>query len=58
MLPLVVFLLLHRSDTTCPRGYIFVQGPDNSVVCEDPGDSNWLGAVALTEGRDLNERHR
>jgi hypothetical protein len=45
-------------SVVCPPGYIFVTGPDNSVVCESPNSTNWLGAVAMTEGRDLQHDWR
>lgn len=42
----------------CPPGYISTGGPDNSIVCESPNSTNWLGAVAMTEGRDLDHDWR
>jgi hypothetical protein len=59
LLPLAVYVALHLSVIICPPGYIAEHGPDNGTVCESPDAGNWLGAVALTEGKALaNERSR
>lgn len=51
-------MFIAPSVVVCPPGYIAKDGPDNGTVCESPNSTNWLGAVALREGADLDRDWR